>query len=339
MADIRFFSKSGPYSLADLAQFCQANLQACQDPHEKIDDVRPLAMATSQDLACYHNTKYISDLINTQARACLIHPDHVHQAPERLALLVTERPYRAYAQLLGRFYPESAKPSLLAPTARIAKTAKIAPHCHIADYVIIGEHVEIGEGCHISAHTVIEDGVILGQYCHVGSSVSISHAIIGNHATIKTGARIGQKGFGFDMDDKGHVTVPQLGRVMIGNHVEIGANTTIDRGSNGDTQIGNGCRIDNLVQIAHNVVLGDHCILVAQVGIAGSTKLGKFVVAAGQVGIAGHLTIGDGVRIAAKSGLMRDVTAGETVAGIPAIPVREHFRQVALLSKMTKKKS
>lgn len=341
MADQRFFRNSGPYSLADIAQACQGEIHNCATPQTVlVHDVRPLNVATSQDLACYHNSKYLKDLKNTSAIACLIQADDVHQAPNHLPLLVVPRPYRAYAQILEHFYNQSPKQSesSIASTAIIDSSAKIGKNCRISDYVIIRKNVEIGDNCHIAPHTVIEPGVVMGQNCDVGPHVSISHTLMGNHITIKAGARLGQKGFGFDMDDRGHVTVPQLGRVLIEDYVEIGANTTIDRGSNADTQIGKGCRIDNLVQIAHNVILGDHCVLVAQVGIAGSTQLGKFVIAAGQVGIAGHLKIGNQVKIAAKSGLMRDVEDGQTVAGIPAVPVREHFRQVSYLSKVGQKK-
>ncbi len=346
MADTRFFHKAGPFPLSELAQLCQAELRLQNKvliSDFSIEDVRPLGIATDKDIACYHNTKYAQDLQETKAAACLIHPDNVHQAPEGMILLVTPRPYRAYGHLLHHFYPETHKgkepaPSSIAATAIISPSAIIGSNCFIDNYAIIGDNVEISEGCHIGPHAIIEQGVKIGPHGTINAHVTISHALIGHHVTIKSGARIGQKGFGFDMDDQGHVSIPQLGRVIIGDRVEIGSNTTIDRGSNADTEIGHGCRIDNLVQIAHNVILGENCILVAQVGIAGSSKLGKFVIAAGQVGIAGHLTLGDGVRIAAKSGLMRDVPAGETVAGIPAVPIREHFKQVATLARLTKRK-
>ena len=168
--------------------------------------------------------------------------------------------------------------------------------------------------------------------------MTISHAYIGNHVYIKSGARIGQKGFGFDMDAQGHLSVPQLGRVIIGDHVEIGSNTTVDRGSSKDTIIGKGCRIDNLVQIAHNVELGENCVIVAQVGISGSTKFGKFVIAAGQVGVSGHLNIGDNVIIKGKSLVMKDIAANETVMGIPAIKDKQNLRQQIMLARLVNNK-
>ena len=169
------------------------------------------------------------------------------------------------------------------------------------------------------------------------SHVTITNTIAGDRLYVKPGARIGQPGFGFHMDERGHFDIPQIGCVRIGNDVQIGANTTIDRGSQHDTIIGNFCRIDNLAQIAHNVELGDGCVIVSQVGIAGSTKLGKFVIAGGQVGIAGHLNIGDGVKIAAQSGIMRDVAPGETISGSPAVPIREWHRQTIAIQRLTKK--
>jgi UDP-3-O-[3-hydroxymyristoyl] glucosamine N-acyltransferase len=203
---------------------------------------------------------------------------------------------------------------------------------------VIEDGVVLGKNCFVGPNTVIEQGCSIGNNAVIESNVTISHAIIGDDVFIKPGARIGQPGFGFYMDEQGHFDVPQLGRVLIGNHVHIGANTTIDRGSQADTLIGNGVRIDNLVQIAHNVEVGDNSVLVAQVGVAGSTKLGRFVIAAGQVGIAGHLTVEDGVKIAAQSGLMRNVGKGETVAGSPAVPVRDWHRQTIALQKLAKEK-
>ena len=220
----------------------------------------------------------------------------------------------------------------------IEPTAKIGNNCTISAFAVIEADVVIGDSCFIGPHCIIQKGTILGNNCHLEAHVVIGYAVVGNQVYIKPGARIGQPGFGFHMDEKGHFDIPQLGRVLIGDHVHIGANTTIDRGSFADTIIGKGVRIDNLVQIAHNVEVGDNSVLVAQVGIAGSTKLGKFVIAAGQVGIAGHLNIGNGVKIAAQSGLMRDVVDRETIAGSPAVPVRDWHKQTIALQRLTKRK-
>jgi UDP-3-O-[3-hydroxymyristoyl] glucosamine N-acyltransferase len=185
---------------------------------------------------------------------------------------------------------------------------------------------------------VIGPGVELGDDCRVAANVTLSHCLIGARVVLHPGARIGQPGFGFASDAAGPVKIPQLGRVIIGDDVDIGANTTIDRGSGHDTIIGPGTMIDNLVQIGHNVVIGRGCILAGQVGISGSTKLGDFVMAGGQAGLAGHLNIGTGARIAAQAGLMKDVAAGETVIGAPAVPAIAFWRQVAMIQRLAKKK-
>jgi UDP-3-O-[3-hydroxymyristoyl] glucosamine N-acyltransferase len=214
----------------------------------------------------------------------------------------------------------------------------VADGCQIDAGAVIGAHAEIAADCHIGANAVIGEGVALGANCRIGANSTISHAILGSRVYIHPGVRIGQDGFGFAMGPAGHLKVPQLGRVVVHDDVEIGANTTIDRGAGPDTVIGAGCRIDKLVQIGHNVQLGRGCVLVAQTGISGSTKLGDFVITAGQAGLTGHLTIGSGARIAAQAGVMRDVAPGETVGGSPAVPVTQWLRQTALLGQLAQKK-
>ena len=214
----------------------------------------------------------------------------------------------------------------------------LGPGCDIGPGAIIGPKVEIGARCLIGPNVVIGKGVVLGSDCRIASGASVTHTIMGNRVAIYPGARIGQDGFGYAFGPNGHVKVPQLGRVIIEDDVEIGANTTIDRGSGPDTVIGKGTIIDNLVQIAHNVQIGPGCILVSQSGIAGSSKLEAGVIIAAQGGIAGHLTIGKGSRVSAQTGVMRDVPAGQDVCGSPAVPVRQFFRQVAWLEKMVRQK-
>lgn len=332
-----FFNKHGPFALNDLAKATNVTLAQPNQGHLMIHDVTPLQDAGSGHLTFYHNTKYRDALARSAATACLIHPDHAASAPPHMALLLTSKPYRAYAHILGLFYTDPEPDTQISPLASIHPSAIVGENVSVGPFCVIRENVLIGANTVIGSHTVIERGVIIGNHCTLAAHVTISHATIGNHVLIKTGARIGQKGFGFDMDDAGHISVPQIGQVVIGDHVEIGANTTIDRGSAHNTIIGAGTRIDNLVQIAHNVVLGEQCVIVAQVGIAGSTKLGRFVIAAGQAGIAGHLEIGDFARIAAQSGLMKNVDARQTVAGCPAIPVRDWHKQTIALAKLIKK--
>jgi UDP-3-O-[3-hydroxymyristoyl] glucosamine N-acyltransferase len=202
---------------------------------------------------------------------------------------------------------------------------------------VIGHGAVIGEGCVIGPGAVIGTGVVLGEYCRVGALASLSHALLGNRVYVYPGARVGQEGFGFAMTSQGFFSVPQLGRVILEDDVEIGANSTIDRGAAHDTRIGAGTRIDNLVQIGHNVRIGRACVLVAQSGVAGSSVLEDFVSVGAQGGISGHVTIGERARIGAQCGVMSDVPAGADVVGSPAMPVREFFRNVAVLRRLARR--
>jgi UDP-3-O-[3-hydroxymyristoyl] glucosamine N-acyltransferase len=260
------------------------------------------------------------------------------KAPPDMALLIAREPYKAFARAAQAFYPEKPVAPRRADSAVIDPTAMVPEDCEIGAHVVIGAGARLGARCAIGPGTVIAVGVELGEDCRVGPNVTLSHCLIGARVVLHPGVRIGQAGFGFAPDREGPVKVPQLGRVVIGDDVDIGANTTIDRGSGHDTVIGPGTMIDNLVQIGHNVVLGRGCILAGQVGISGSTRLGDFVMAGGQAGLAGHLRIGSGARIAAKSGLMRDVEPGATVSGIPAVPITMFMKQVAVLQRLVRKK-
>jgi UDP-3-O-[3-hydroxymyristoyl] glucosamine N-acyltransferase len=255
-----------------------------------------------------------------------------------MALLLSEVPYMAFARIARAFYPQPAVEPGIAPTAVIDPTAEIGGGTRIDAGAVIGRAARIGAGCHIGANVVVGDSVSLGDHCLVGAGASISHSIIGNRVNIYPGARIGQDGFGFASGPSGHLRIPQLGRVVIHDDVEVGANSTIDRGAGPDTVIGAGCMIDNLVQIGHNVQMGRGCVIVSQVGISGSTKLGDFVVIGGQAGLAGHLNIGAGARIAAKSGVHGHIAAGAEVGGMPAVPIRQWRRQSAMLARMGKNK-
>jgi UDP-3-O-[3-hydroxymyristoyl] glucosamine N-acyltransferase len=239
-------------------------------------------------------------------------------APDNLVCLFSEKPYKAYAKIASLFYSFEMKGEIHS-TAIVSKTA------------IIGNNVSIG------AYTVIGDNVVIGDNCNIGSHVTIDCTVIGKNVRVHNGARIGQDGFGFAIDETGALPVPQLGRVLINDHVNIGANTCIDRGSGPDTVIGAGTIIDNLVQIAHNVNIGQGCVITAQVGIAGSTTIGDYCVFGGQAGIAGHLNIGQAVQVGAQSGVTRDTKAGQKLMGFPARPVREFWKDQAHFKKLISK--
>lgn len=334
MADPRFFDRAGPFSLGELAAAVGAELAGGAAPEAVVADVAPLSTAGPEHLSFLDNRQYIAQFEQSAAGACLVHPDLAGRAPEGMALLVTAEPYRAYAQIASRFYPRPQPAAGVHPRAEVDPSVVLGEGVCVQAGAVIEAGAEIGARTVIGANAYIGAGVILGDDCSVGASASVTHAVIGNHVHIYAGCRIGQDGFGFAMGPKGHLKVPQLGRVRIGDDVEIGANTTIDRGAGPDTVIGPGCRIDNLVQIGHNVELGAGSIVVSQVGISGSTRLGRGVVLGGQAGVAGHLTLGDGCQVAAQSGIMRDIPPGQTVMGYPAKPIKEFWREIAALKAL-----
>jgi UDP-3-O-[3-hydroxymyristoyl] glucosamine N-acyltransferase len=338
MADPRFFAKAGPFTLAEIAKRCGAELAVGADSNATLTDVAPLDKAGASDISFLDNKKYVEAFTVSRAGACLVHPSLAARAPVGMALLLADDPYRAYAMVAQAFYPVPPAVPGIAAGAHVDPSAILAPSVQVEPGAVIGAGAEIGAGCMIGANAVIGAGVVFGETCIVGAGATVSHAIVGNRVNIYPGVRIGQDGFGFAMGASGHLKVPQLGRVVIEDDVEIGANATIDRGAGPDTVIGAGCRIDNLVQIGHNVQLGRGCVVVAQVGISGSTRLDDFVVVGGQAGITGHLRIGAGARIAAQSGVMRNIEAGNTVGGSPAVPMTEWLRQSAVLGQLARKK-
>jgi len=337
MADPRFFQVAGPFSLRELAEVCGAEIAEGSDPEARFSDVAPLQTAGPSDVGFLDNKLYVEAFTESKAGACLVRPEFAERAPQGMALLLSPDPYRAYAKVAATFYPAPAPRPGVSDRASVDRTAVLGEGCEVEPGAVIGARAEIGRDCRIGANAVIGPGVVLGDGCVIGPGASLAYCLVGERCIIHNGVRIGQDGFGFAMGAQGHEKVPQLGRVVIGEDVEIGANTTIDRGTGPDTVIGAGTKIDNLVQIAHNVELGRCCVVVSQVGISGSTKVGNFVVIAGQAGLTGHLHIGDGVRIAAQSGVMRDAQPGTTLAGSPALPAREHWRQVAALAGLVKK--
>ena len=338
MADPRFFTRSSPLTLGQLVELSGATLSDESAAARQVSDVAPLSDATGEHLSFLDNKKYAGHFKSTKAAACFVRPEMVEHAPAGLICLITKNPYRAYAMAAQAFYPQPKVQAFVAPSAIVDASATVGADCHIGHGAVIGANVVIGARCRIGARAVIEDGVTIGDDTTIGANVYLTHSVIGNKVTIYPGAVIGRPGFGFAMDATGFISVPQLGRVLIEDGVEIGANATIDRGAGPDTIIGQGTRIDNLVQIGHNVQTGRNCVIVAQTGISGSTRLGDFVMTGGQAGLAGHLSIGAGAKIAAQSGIMRDVQAGAELMGSPAVPIKQFMRQVAIMSKMSDRK-
>lgn len=338
MADPRFYSVAGPFTLRQMADMADAEITTPNNADQVFTDVAPLSEAGPEHVAFLDNKSYVDQFKVSRAGACIVHPDVSSKAPEGMALLLSKAPYRGYARVAQMFYPKiGARPQGLGEPP-LSPSATIGGNCEFGFGATVGDGAEIGSGCRIGSNTVIGAGCIIGDDCAIGAGVSLAFCVVGSRTIVHPGVRIGQDGFGFALGAEGHEKVPQLGRVIIGDDVEIGANTTIDRGTGPDTVIGEGTKIDNLVQIAHNVRLGKGCVIVSQVGISGSTEVGDFVSIGGQAGLTGHLKIGDGVQIAGQSGVMRDLEPGATVVGSPAKPMKEWFREVAMLTRLTKNK-
>ena len=339
MADPRFFDRAGPFPLGVVAELADATLGANADPGHEITDVAPLQSAGPRDVSFFDNRRYADSLGVSGAGACLIRPSDTGKAPPGMALLVTETPYLSFARVSRAFYPVPAVEPGIAPTAAIDPTAAIGPDCRIDHFAVIEANVSIGARCHVGPQAVIGKAVSIGEDSRIGAGCSLGHCIVGSRVRLFAGVRIGEDGFGFatERESGTHVDIPQIGRVVIEDDVAVGANSTIDRGAGPDTVIGQGTRIDNLVQIGHNVVLGRGCIIVAQAGVAGSAELGDFAALAAQSGVAGHIKVGVGGRVAAMSGAMRDVADGETVAGAPAMPIKQFFRGIASLKRLSER--
>jgi UDP-3-O-[3-hydroxymyristoyl] glucosamine N-acyltransferase len=338
MADPRFFRVAGPFTLAEIAKISGAEVMGAGAADRQMSDVAALQDANENQVSFFDNRKYLDAFKATRAGAVFCRPEFVAAAPEGTVCLAAKNPYKAYALAAQAFYPQDALAEYRAPSAAIDPSAVIGKSCHIEHGAVIGRNVKMGDRCRIQAHAVIRDGVEMGSDCDIGPHAYLTHCVLGSKVRLHPGVSVGRPGFGFAIDPTGYVAVPQLGRVIIGDDVEIGANSTIDRGAGPDTVIGQGCRIDNLVQIGHNVQLGKFCVIVAQTGISGSTKLGDYVMSGGQSGFAGHISIGSGARIAAQSGIMRDIPPGVEAMGSPAVPIKQYMRQVATLSKMAGRK-
>lgn len=334
MADHRFFKRQPPQTLEEIAKIAGGRIVG--DASLKIEDVAPLDTAGPGQISFLDNIRYKDSFLQSKAAAVIVSEAAAEFAPKGMALIVSPAPYKSYALVAQSFYPDHYPAADISKAAHVDASAKIGQGCVIEPGAVVKANAIVGDGCWIESNAVIGEGVELGAKCRIGTGATVSHAVIGMATRLYPGVRVGQDGFGFAIDPKGHVKVPQLGRVLIGDHVEIGANTCIDRGAGPDTVIGSGTWIDNLVQIGHNVKVGKGCVLIAGCGIAGSTVLEDFVVIAAKVGVAGHLHIGMGARIGAMAGVMRDVPAGEEQLGTPAIPAKDFMRQVVALKRLTK---
>jgi UDP-3-O-[3-hydroxymyristoyl] glucosamine N-acyltransferase len=334
MTDLRFFRRSGPFPLSYLAERIGADPLDAASNDVMIHDIGALETAARGEISVFSDARYRSAFVSTAASAVITSRDLARRVPEQKCLLFAKQPRLAFARIGHLFYPAAPLSPGINASAQIDPSAAIGGDARVDAGAVVGPGSQIGVRCHIGANVVIGAGVIIGEDCRIGANSTVSHAVIGARVVIATNVSIGGEGFGFALGPGGLVRMQQVGRVIIEDDVEIGANCAIDRGATGDTIIGTGTVIDNLVQIGHNVRLGRHCILSGQVGIAGSTLIGDGVMIGGQAAISDHLVIGAGARIAGKSGVMRDVESGVAVGGYPAVPLRQWHRQTAGLLRL-----
>jgi len=341
MADPRFFKNSGPFALARICERIGISVPQGADGGREVSDLADLSGAGPLHLTFFSGTAALREAFaSSQAGVCLTREGVKRPAaPDGMIVLEVASVGRAYAAAAGLFYPEHSQPrwvqkEAISPSARLGRDVELAP-C-----VVIAAGAEIGDGTRLGPGTVIGPNVAIGRQCEIGANVTISHAYVGDRVIILPGAHIGQPGFGFATAGEDYLKVPQLGRVIVQDDVEIGSATTIDRGALGDTVIGEGSKIDNLVMIAHNCQIGRHCVIAGQTGLAGSVVLEDGVVLAGQVGLGDHTRVGARARMGARSGTGSAffLEGGQDYGGAPAKPVREWARELVAVTRLAKQR-
>lgn len=338
MVDRKFYITKPPMSLSDFAEAlsCQFIVPVSKNPMDvMLSAIASIENSMEGDVTFLSNEKYLNQLASSKASLCIAKADFSSINPN-MSFIISSNPYYSYSKAITLFYdPYVSSPS----NTPIHPSAKIGKNVVIGYNSVIGEGAEIGDDSVVGSGCFIGHGVRIGKNARIGHSVTIEYSVIGDDVVILSGARMGCDGFGFATHAGKHHKIFHIGRVIIGNDVEIGANTTIDRGSLQDTIVKDGARIDNLVQIAHNVEIGAGSVIVSQVGIAGSSKIGNYCVLGGQVGVAGHLSVADGVQIAGQGGVIQNIKeTGVVLGGTPTVPIRDWHKQSIILKKLVKNK-
>ncbi len=318
----------------ELARLLNGQLQN-DNPDIEIIGVNTLQDATANEASFLANMRYKEELSTTRAGVVLVASDLPDIEVLGKTLIRVDDPYLAFAKLQCHFHPLAVSSGEIDSSAVIDSTAALAADVEIGAQVVIGKNVTIGAGSIIGTGCIIEDDATIGERCLLNArSVVLSRCVLGDRVVLQAGAVIGSDGFGYAWTGREHMKIPQAGRVVLEDDVEIGANTCVDRGVLGDTVIHQGVKLDNQIQIGHNVEIGAYSIMASQVGISGSTKIGAGCQVGGQTGIAGHLNIGDGCKLAAKTGVTGNLEAGGTYAGFPAMPHRSWLRISALMARL-----
>jgi UDP-3-O-[3-hydroxymyristoyl] glucosamine N-acyltransferase len=340
-----FFARSERLTLADVAAASGADLVDSSLGGRSISGLAVLTEAGPEHLTFLESQKYLPQLEGCRAGACLVQQRFEGRVPDGVAVLRSKTPYRAFVTIARRMHADALRPARVFDGPEIAQGAIVHPTARLEDGVVVDPLAVIGAGAQVGQDTVIGPGAVIGpgvtigRSCNIGAQATVICSLIGNNVIIHSGCRIGQDGYGFVPTPKGHVKVPQTGRVIIQNDVEIGANSTIDRGALRDTVIGEGTKIDNLVQIGHNVTIGRHCIIVSQVGISGSATIGDGVALGARAGVRDHITVGDGAQIAALGIALRDIPPGGQCAGMPAKPAKLWLRELVVVEQLARNSS